>query len=205
MAELDHLVVAAKRLDDAVAHVEALPGMTMHPGGVHPMMATHNAVLGTGAECYLEAIAPQPGETAPRPRWFALDRAPTAPRLVHWVARIRGLREKRALLPPENGPVIEGRRGAMRWLICVPEDGSLPFDGCFPTFIDWDTEGEIPTRRMPESAMRLSRLEIRHPEAARLQALLAPLIQDARLDFVTDALPSLAATYDGPEGPVVLR
>jgi hypothetical protein len=48
LIELDHLVVAARALEDGVAWVEARLGVTMGAGGKHALMSTHNRVLNLG-------------------------------------------------------------------------------------------------------------------------------------------------------------
>ena len=78
--QFDHLVVPCARLAEGVAHVEAMLGVKMAPGGKHAVMGTHNALLGLGA-IYLEVIAADPDAPAPgRPRWFNLDEFRGPPR-----------------------------------------------------------------------------------------------------------------------------
>ncbi|MDQ2928678.1 MAG: VOC family protein, partial [Pseudomonadota bacterium] len=96
--ELDHLVVAARTLEEGVAWCEATLGVVPEPGGRHALMGTHNRLLALRSarypRSYLEIVAIDPDAPAPgRARWFDLD-APwiqvaiaETPRLVHWVAR----------------------------------------------------------------------------------------------------------------------
>ena len=98
-AQIDHLVVAAATLDEGVAWCEATLGVVPGPGGQHPLMGTHNRLLGLGGErfarCYFEIIAIDPAAVPARARhqrrWFDLDDpvlqaalAKDGPRLVHW-------------------------------------------------------------------------------------------------------------------------
>jgi len=87
---VDHLVVAARSLEEGVAWCETTLGVTPGPGGKHAFMGTHNRLLKIATEAYpaayLEIIAidtdaPPPG----RPRWFGLDtlELSAGPRLVH--------------------------------------------------------------------------------------------------------------------------
>ena len=46
--ELDHLAVSAASLAEGAAAVEAVLGVTLAPGGVHPHMGTHNRLLSLG-------------------------------------------------------------------------------------------------------------------------------------------------------------
>ena len=45
MFELDHLVVAARDLDEGTAFVQNLLGVPLEPGGKHAAMGTHNRLL----------------------------------------------------------------------------------------------------------------------------------------------------------------
>ena len=45
MRELDHLVVAARTLEEGAAWVEAKLGVPMAGGGKHDLMGTHNRLL----------------------------------------------------------------------------------------------------------------------------------------------------------------
>ena len=52
---VDHLVVAARTLDEGVAWCEATLGITPTAGGQHPLMGTHNRVFAIGSEAYANA------------------------------------------------------------------------------------------------------------------------------------------------------
>ena len=95
--EFDHLAVCGETLDAAVAHVEAVLGLTLEPGGVHVEMGTHNRLLSLGPGMYLEAIAVNPEAAHPgRPRWFDLDR----------FAASNGLRRTRLVAMPSNNHLV---------------------------------------------------------------------------------------------------
>ena len=64
-AALDHLVLACDELGAGVEYLAQLTGVTPQPGGKHPTMGTHNAVLRLGPRTYLELIAIDP--EAPKP------------------------------------------------------------------------------------------------------------------------------------------
>ena len=72
MLRFDHLAVSAETLADGVAYVEQALGLALAGGGQHPLMATHNRLLGLG-DLYLEVIAADPDAPRPaHPRWFDL-------------------------------------------------------------------------------------------------------------------------------------
>ena len=58
----DHIAVSARTLQEGVDWVEQALGVTMAGGGQHPLMATHNRLLGLG-DLYLEVIAIDPTGT----------------------------------------------------------------------------------------------------------------------------------------------
>lgn len=87
---LDHLVVAARTLEEGAAYIERMLGVAMSPGGQHPQMGTHNRLLNLGGGVYLEVLAIDPQGIPPdRPRWFDLDspalqqRLEAGPALIH--------------------------------------------------------------------------------------------------------------------------
>jgi hypothetical protein len=158
--EFDHLVVAARTLDEGRAWVEAKLGVPMGGGGKHATMGTHNRLLRIGPREFLEVIAIDPEAPAPqRPRWFELDsqamraRLAQGPALVHWVERTGDIE---AALRDYSQPVeiLDLSRGAHRWRIGVPRDGSFPGAGALPTLIQWEA-GPHPADVLPDSGCRL--------------------------------------------------
>jgi len=181
LARLDHVVIAARSLAEGVARVEALLDVKMLAGGQHIKMGTHNALLGLGPDCYLEVIAIDPELPAPiRPRWFALDEPQTqsrleeGPVLLHWVARVGSFVQESLDVEEIFGPVTPMSRGELHWEITIPDDGSLPGDGCLPSLINWPG-GTGPASRLPDSGWRLSRLELFHPSPQGPAAVLEKL------------------------------
>ena len=162
--EFDHLVVAARTLEEGAAWVEARLGVAPVPGGKHATMGTHNRLLGLGASAYLEVIAIDPEAPPPaRPRWFALDtpamraRLARGPALIHWVVRSADI-EAAARACPDRLEILALSRGDYRWRIGVPPDGRLPGDGRSPTIIQWEGD-KHPAQALPESGCRLVALD----------------------------------------------
>lgn len=202
MWELDHLAITCSDLAEGTAHVEAALGLPLLPGGQHQRYGTHNRLLGLGPGLYLEVIAPDPAaHRPPFPRWFGLDHA-TAPRLTNWIARTADLAEALTLSPEDAGDPVALTRGDLAWTIAVPPDGHVPQSGGWPTLIQW-TAGTHPSTRLPDSGVRLTRLDILHPNAKGLAAHLP--MSDARLAFHTAATPALRATFSTPLGERVLE
>ncbi|MFV2033903.1 MAG: VOC family protein [Halocynthiibacter sp.] len=206
MITLDHLAISAKTLAEGVAHIEAVLGVTPCAGGRHALMGTHNRLLGLGDGLYLEVIAIDPAAPAPQiPRWFDLDRFDGPPRLTNWVARCSDLHATLAAeTPAGSGVPMALSRGDLRWLMAVPGDGRLPFDGAFPALIEW--QGNLrPWASLPDSRCRLKKLTIAHPDCSSLVRKLAPLFSDARVAFETAPEPALTAVFETPSGERVLR
>ncbi|MBV7410483.1 VOC family protein [Maritimibacter sp. DP1N21-5] len=202
LARLDHLVVTTPALDKGVALVETTLGQPMDGGGDHVAMGTHNRLLSLGPEEYLEVIAVNPVATAPgRPRFFDLDTPRSEARLTNWVLRVPNLGSALAVAPPGMGQGTALSRGAYSWRMAVPPDGKLPFDGLFPSLIQWD--GAHPGPDIPEAGLRLLSLTLHHPDALALAKALAPFLTDPTLRDrvrVVEGPLSMTARIDTPDG-----
>jgi hypothetical protein len=204
MLILDHLAVSASTLAEGVDHVSSVLGIPLAGGGQHSHMATHNRLLGLG-DLYLEVIAVDPEVEGPKwPRWFDLDNFSGAPQLTNWVARCDDLGAELVASPPGTGVPVSLTRGDYRWQMAIPDDGRLPFDGAFPALIQWEGSAH-PALALPDSGLRLIRLEIAHPDADALRALLAARLTDARVTIVQGAAKAMRATFDTPYGSRVLE
>lgn len=196
--QIDHLAMSCADLAQGVAHVEAVLGVTLSPGGQHARYGTHNRLLGLGEGEYLEVIAPEPGVEVAGPRWFGLDHA-GAPRLGNWIVRVQDLAATLAAAPFDAGTPVALTRGDLTWQIAVPQDGSLPMQGAFPTLIEWGP-GPHPSTRLPDSGLRLTAFEVHHPDASALGSYLASELADTRITFLEASVPRLRACFSTPVG-----
>lgn len=174
---LDHITITAPTLEAGAALVHSALGVTPQTGGEHPRMGTHNLLLRLGPTLFLEVIAPNPTAPAPpRPRWFALDRLQpdSPPALSTWVARTTDIHASVAAATEALGRVEPMSRGALNWLITIPEDGSVALEGAGPALIQWDTATH-PAAGLIDHRLSLEQLAIFHPEPERVQHLLASL------------------------------
>ena len=226
-AQIDHLVIAARTLDEGVRWCEATLGVTPGPGGAHPLMGTHNRLLSIASEafpqCYLEIIAIDPRQRPARARhmhrWFDLDDptlqyglAQHGPQLIHFVARVPDAHATVHALAGEpthiaRGRVIEAARdtpaGRLEWQITVRDDGQRLLYGTLPTLIQWGGAMH-PTDNMPPSDIRLTALTLAHPRAATLDAALRVIGLDLGTAVETGP-PNLIATLQTPRGRVTLE
>ena len=218
-AVIDHLVVAARSLEQGEGWCEATFGVTPGPGGKHRLMGTHNQLFAIGSPghpaAYLEIIAIDPDAADPvRTRWFDLDdprlQAAVAhePRLVHFVARCEdGERAAAALRATgcDPGELVRLERGTqgsvLRWRITVRADGGRLCHGAVPALIQWT--GPHPAESMPPSGVTLSSLAVSAPDPAQVQGAWDAI--GLRGATVRQGAPELIATFASPRGAVTLR
>jgi hypothetical protein len=214
--QLDHLVVAARSLDEGAAWCEAMLGIVPGPGGKHPLMATHNRLFSIATarhpRAYFEIIAIDPDAPPPgRRRWYDLDDpglqhalASDGPALIHWVAGCGAIDAEIAALRShgiDRGDAIAVERatarGPLRWRISVRSDGARLRDGAWPTLIEWD--GPHPAETMAPSGVGFEALAIDPAWPSGLRDRLPP-------DVTPDATPApLVATLTTPRGRVALH
>lgn len=226
---IDHLVIAARTLEDGVQWCEATLGITPGPGGEHALYGTHNRLskIATPShpQAYLEIIAidPKVARTAPATarRWFDLDDAALqaaiaqAPRLVHVVVGTTDIQAARAALRAQGidrGPAVaanrHSRKGLLQWQITVREDGQRLFNGALPTLIQWGSPDDAeplrlhPRNSLPRSRVSLQSITATHPSADKLQAAYAAI---GLTGIAVQTGPAdLSATLRTPKGVVTL-
>ncbi len=179
--KLDHLVYAVFDLETAADSFEERLGVRPSPGGRHPGIGTHNALLSLGGDRYLEIIAADPTQPAPlHPRPFGLDDL-VEPRLVTWAGRPPNLEEACAGLrshgrEPGEIRVMSRMRPdgvELSWRLAVPPpfegEDSGDRGGVVPFLIDWG-ETPLPATTLPIGP-KLEVLVLSHPEHEALWSL----------------------------------
>lgn len=222
-ARVDHLVIAARSLDEGMGWCEATFGVVPGPGGAHPLMGTHNRLMkiasGAFPRAYLEIISIAPGakptRSAAKHRWFDLDDAQlqatlarSGPRLVHFVAVVDDARAAVQALGQariDRGHLIEASRdtpaGRLSWQITVRDDGQRLFHGALPTLIQW---GPVhPSDSMAGSGLSLRSLDLAHPRSGDLEVALRAI--DLQGVSLANGAPDLHAVFETPRGTVSLH
>ncbi|MGX9965934.1 VOC family protein [Roseomonas sp. F4] len=212
MAEIDHIVVGARTLEEGADYIEAQLGVRPTKGGSHPGIGTHNMLLSLGPQHYLEVIAVDPGqETPPHPRPFDLDdpavkmMLEAGPHLLGWVARTPVLDAVVTRLgASQAGEVKAWSRGELTWRMAMPPQRQ-DMRNLIPALIQWD-DGKGAAPRLKKSGCKLLALEAEHPDADQLrEALLQRGLEDA-LKLRRSPQPRLLARIARPDGvEVALR
>ena len=221
LSALDHLVIAARDLDEGVRRIEALLGTRAVRGGRHDGRGTRNALFGLGQEAYLEVIAPDPDQPdPPGGRWLGVD-AVDGPSLVTWAARpvsgapggggiaagggarLEAVRERARTTGVDLGEVIAASRrrpdgSLLSWSFTDPRADRA--GGVIPFFIDWGSAMH-PARTLPAGCVCVA-LEAEHPEAERIGAALAAL--GLPLPVTHGPAPRLVARIETAAGVVEL-
>ncbi len=207
--EIYHITVTAPDLRSGAAHVQSLLGVTAEMGGEHPGMGTHTMLLRLGPTLFLEIIAVNPLAAKPDwPRWFALDELhpDSKPALSNWVARTQDISAMQTQASEHLGQIEPMSRGNNHWLITIPADGSLPMQGIAPSLIEWHTERH-PASGLPELGLSLLKMELYHPDPARISRLFQSLDMRGEIEVKAISerqLPHMIAYIQTPHGIRIL-
>ncbi len=214
-SELDHIVVAAKTLDEGRVWAREVLGVDPVGGGKHDGLGTHNTLVKLNGHRYLEIIAIDPDAVAPTaPRWFGLDTAEVremiahGPRLIAWVARASGASdaiEQFAASPGYSAKHVRAAtRDDFRWRFAFTPDGERISGGVLPHLIQWDSPVH-PCERLPESGISLTSLTLGATDPDATTALLAAFALTDNEVHVGQSSPAhLVATLSSPRGVIVL-
>ncbi len=198
MITLDHIAISGKTLDEASDHVESSLGVKLQDGGCHDRYGTHNKLLSLANGIYLEAIAINPQVVKPRyPRWFNLDNFNGKPRITNWICRSENIYSDTKNIFFESTEIIKMKRNQLQWLMTVPRNGILPFDGAFPAILQWETIP--PIANLVPSGCDLRHMTIFHPKALTLQNKIKS-INDPRISFEPNNKVAFFAEFDTPHG-----
>lgn len=202
--KLDHIAISGESLLAASSYVEQSLGITLQSGGKHAKFGTHNKLLGLAGGIYLEVIAIDPRAPKPNlPRWFNLDNFSGSPRITNWICRTKNINQTLSKIHLEIGKPLNLSRDSLNWKITVPDDGKLPYDGAFPSIIQWNNEMH-PSNMLIDAKCSLKRLTISHPDASGLRGLLNNFI-DPRIQIEQGRAIGFFAEFNTPNGTRTLR
>ena len=198
MITLDHIAVSGKTLEDASDHVASSLGVKLEDGGCHDRFGTHNRLLRLADGIYIEAIAINPEMEKPAyPRWFDLDNFCGKPRITNWICRSDNIQSEVADIFFKSTEIIKMKRNQLEWLMTMPQNGILPYNGAFPAFLQWEVSSPVPN--LIPSGCSLKHIRIYHPEATILRKKMK-LLKDARISFEWHDQINFVAEFYTPHG-----
>jgi hypothetical protein len=199
--KLDHYTIGADSLDQGIEYLSEALDVEILRGGKHVAMSRHNCVARVGVDNFLELIAIDPEAGDPgRIRWFSLDDKITKQKLLDspqplcWVVRTDNLDEVIANSPIDLGEVVLFTRGDRSWRLTVPSNGSLPWAGLIPAFIEW-SPGPHPSSAMQEIGITLDLINLGNSDPDRLKNLLKALGVDHLASVKVASEPSLGFSF----------
>jgi hypothetical protein len=202
---IDHFVLGAADLDRAMQFVADAIGVEPAPGGRHPKLGTHNALVSLGERQYLEILAPDPTRDV---LVDALAMLPclAAPRLVKWAVATNDVAQAQELLQTHGFPRHSIESGSR-----TRADGSevswrqVGFLGAqsleVPFVIEWAAGSTHPATGAP-GGCSIARFTVRSESHAALRRLCADL--NAAVEVARATVPRLELVLDTPRGEVKL-
>ncbi len=208
--KIDHIAIGASSLPAGVKALKESLGIEIPPGGKHEAMSTHNCVMQSGNESFIELISIDPDAPDPgRARLFTLDKANTKarlaerPRALCWVVQTNNLDEVVQNSPIDLGEIVHLTRGDLSWRLTVPKDGHLPESALVPVFIQW-SPGPHPSTHQQDLGVRLNQVLLTHPDPDALTSMLVALNVDHLATVVKGDQPGLSFEVNSPNGVVIL-
>lgn len=201
---LDHLVLGSSDLDQGIAWLEARSGVRPAPGGVHPGRGTRNALLALGPHCYLEILAPDPGQSTLT--WYTQLPTLREPRLVAWAVHTNDLTAMAkkcsaagyAIVGPGDYSRSRPDGRILRWKLFHLKDNR---GGVLPFFIEWASDSLHPASDAP-AGCGLRGLQLESPAPDDLSKLCQSL--EVEVPVVVGRHERLRAAITSPRGPVEL-
>ena len=212
MIEFDHIAIGTSNLNDGVKWAEGKLHSKIPYGGKHDQMGTHNHVLSSGNNTYLEILSKD--LSAPpnkRNTWFGMDDPKVelalykSPKIIGWVCRTKNINRTLALLEnlgidTDFGKPIEMSRGKLKWKFSLRSDGLVPLWGSAPILIEWRDTKHV-SFQMADTGLRFKSLLIATPHKNALESLLWTLdFNDNRVSVVKATDTCITATYQLQDG-----
>ncbi|MGE0127437.1 MAG: VOC family protein [Blastocatellales bacterium] len=204
-AAVDHFILGAADLDQAVAWFEKTTGVKPIIGGVHPGRGTRNALVALGGRQYLEILAPDAAQQGVSMKYDL--KSLITPRLIHWVAvtnDINSVVEKSrsaGLSPvgPREGSRARPDGRMLKWSsLDVVSNERVTL---IPFFIQWAADSLHPSQDSPKGC-ELQSFEMEHANPASVAEMLRKLGIEPKI--ARGAEVRLRATLKTPKGKVEL-
>ncbi len=204
-AAVDHLILGAADLDQAIAWFENATGVKPVIGGVHPGRGTRNALVSLGGRQYLEILAPDPDQQGISLKYDL--KSLSAPRLIHWVAVTNDINRvvERAVsaglkpIGPREGSRARPDGRMLKWSsVDVVNNDRVTL---IPFFIQWDANSSHPSQDSP-AGCELQSLEMESPDPSSVLNKLGSLGLEAEVKRSNEA--GLRATLKTVKGKVIL-
>jgi hypothetical protein len=183
-AQVDHLILGVRDLDEGMRQFEGRTGVRPMVGGEHPGRGTRNALVALGPALYIEILAPQTGAPDSGAAGGLKTLADLTP--MGWAVSVRDVEETRRRLGDAGftlSDIMPGSRARpdgslLEWKtfgIAKPPAAGAPF------FIRWGDRTTHPSQDSP-GGCGLERLRITTPDAEDLRRLLAALPLEVKVE-----------------------
>jgi hypothetical protein len=205
---VDHLILGAADLDQAIAWLEKTTGVKAAIGGVHPGRGTRNALVSLGGRQYLEILAPDPNQQVNALPYNL--KSVSTPRLIAWAAvtkDINSVAEKSrsaglSVSGPRDGSRARPDGRMLKWKsLDVGTGAGQERAALIPFFIEWAADSLHPSQDSPKGC-ELQSFEMEHPDPASVIDTLKKLGIEAKVKQAKEA--RLRATLKTPKGKVEL-
>jgi catechol 2,3-dioxygenase-like lactoylglutathione lyase family enzyme len=200
--DLDHIILGTDNLERGITWLEERTGVRAAFGGVHPGRGTQNALLALGPRCYLEILAPDPGQTSLA--WFNELLTLHEPRIIAWAVHTDDLATlaKQAtaagfsIAGPADGSRSRPDGKLLRWRLFHLRDDR---GGLLPFFIEWNQDSVHPSTDAP-SGCRLTGFHLESPAPQELASACRTLGVEVAVE--QGAKPLLCARISSPKGEI---
>lgn len=209
-AALDHILVGAANLDDAIGWFEERTGVRAVRGGRHEGLGTWNAIATLGARRYVELIAPDPEQPGVDTFYVPGLRSFGAPRLARWAATPPGGRLS-ALAPSASLDVGSTRNGSrtrpdgsrLRWSVAFPVHEAVDErDIAWPFLIEWGGT-DHPGGDGAGCPLSLRTITFAHPAPPALRRAFEDVGISAEIAIGPRS--TLSVALETPRGPITLE
>lgn len=190
--EVDHIVLAAPNLNEAIDYFKNQLNTIPVTGGRHIGLGTHNALLGLGdpyQKLYLELLAIDPEDHSTYATYpMGITKNILAPYVASWCLRCSTHKDielintemKKIGEKYNHGEIRKGQRKKtsgeiLSWKIAINYENILTSQGQIPFLIQWDNLADHPTTQLSHDNFCNYKLVFHSKRAKQLEANLKNL------------------------------